>query len=236
MVKRICGIGIAHEPKHPSTQQPVSDLELDYNQGKIPFFLWTPIILLFILLFVGGVRHFRPTPQDCTEAELMELLSVATQDDIFHFVYDDFDGDGAHEAFALTYPSGDANIWYVSPDGAELVMTAGNAGWLSNTPIIAENHKFMVLLQCEPSPTFYFAKHYLFTVNDGACYQPSISGEDGFFGNNSQEDYNYETPVYGAFYSCTWRAYGATGLEFPWENITYYDFDENTLEFQPSDE
>jgi hypothetical protein len=184
-------------------------------------------------------------PVSVTEAELKALLSNATSDEIVSWIYDDFDGNGTCEAYALTYPSNEANVWFISSNGAELIMNAGNAGWYSDTPLVAGNHKFMVLIQYEPVPTMYYAKHFLFTVNNEESYQPTISGEDGYFGNNSQECYDqlakdqsgYETPVTDAFYSCTWRAYGADPAgRVPWENIVYYDFDENSLEFIPWDE
>jgi hypothetical protein len=178
-----------------------------------------------------------------TEDDLKALLANATTDKVTSWIYDDFDGNGIYEAYALTYPSNQANVWFISSAGAELIMNAGNAGWYSATPLVAGKHKFMVLIQYEPVPTMYYAKHYLFTVKDGGSYQPTVSGENGYFGHNAQADYNqlaqdqnmYGVPVTDdAFYSCTWCAYGADPVgRVPWTNIVYYDFDENLLEFVP---
>ena len=173
------------------------------------------------------------------EYTLKEKLLGAISEEIASWVYDDFDGDGIIEAYALTHESENAIVWYVSySTGAIRIMNAGNAGWSSDTPLMCGKHKYMVLQQFEGGGTWYWARFYLFGVRNGQPNQPTISGNNGFFGSTEQDEYDflselkqeYNEPSQSGYYSCTWRGYGVAD-QFPYENLKYYRYDSVSMEF-----
>lgn len=67
------------------------------------------VVIAIIMSFVPSV-----VVQAATEDELIQKLKSSTSDDIVQTYYDDFDGDGENELFALVGKSYSGSVWYVS--------------------------------------------------------------------------------------------------------------------------
>lgn len=114
-----------------------------------------------------------------SEEVLRRSLESSTSDPIRFFEYDDYDGDGISEAFAVTslknademggYSS--ADIWFVDSRGNCILTKADLYGYLRET-VAAGDQKFLVW---ELSANGSGSLSYIFGLRDDEVYEPYIS-------------------------------------------------------------
>lgn len=117
-----------------------------------------------------------------SEEELRNSLESTASDPVRYFAYDDYDGDGVLEAFAVTSPDesdelglyNDIDIWYVDCEGNCRVIIQDIYGYPHKTIMEAGKQKFMVW---EKSAGGSGSVSYIVGLRNGAAYEPQISEE-----------------------------------------------------------
>lgn len=189
----------------------------------------------------GYAIDFLPLPtavaDQTTNAEddLRNLLANTTSEDVLCWFYEDFDGDGTYEAYALTGGSTDDtdnysipfSVWFVSQTaGAQWQMES--YGFLDSVSILTTgNYKFIEWEQTTMS--YYYASAYIFGVKNGNAYQPDVSGQHAYF-NTTQDAELSDNVANSQFYGTDFPLLDGGGHD---EVHTYYDFDESSVEFLP---
>lgn len=124
--------------------------------------------------------------EDSEESLRWLLLEEANAEDILLFLYDDYDGDGIHEAFALigdtsAYTMYEGDLWFVSPLFCRALQTG-----LSYCDISAQGDQPPILFTAEENYGGSGSTSYLWTVVDSAPVevQESMSGGFEYGGGN----------------------------------------------------
>src|SRR5699024_10495800 len=122
-----------------------------------------------------------------TEEELRAILEEQSADPVIYFEYDDYDGDGIHEAYGFTSPNkvdgygqcSVVDVWYV--DSAEncSMQLEGTSGYLHEEKLIAGNKKFVVWENYGMGSS---SSSLIFGVKNGKSYIPEVWGQYMSFG------------------------------------------------------
>lgn len=131
-----------------------------------------------------------------SEEELRAILGESSSDQILSFEYDDYDGDGFSEAFAVTSPAGydsqgsctDAGVWYITSDGNCTRLREGAIVSGYQEKLTTGGREFLVLRISQDGSE---SMCYVFGVRDGETYEPQVSGQYNDFTTAKYDDYTY---------------------------------------------
>jgi hypothetical protein len=121
-----------------------------------------------------------PNESGLTEAQLKNAVQALAHGTMVHWLYDDYNGDAAYEAFAVYAQKmtddghvSNANIYYVSSEGIVAQIASGTYGYLSNS-VTGGGQKFIVW---ERNAYGSGSTSLIYGVDDtGMFYEPAISG------------------------------------------------------------
>ncbi|MBQ3513968.1 MAG: hypothetical protein IJA32_09270 [Lachnospiraceae bacterium] len=143
--------------------------------------------------FSGNINNQNIDSEDneniiMSESEYLKLLLEKVDGDILYHYYNDYDGDGCCEMFALVgekcyfgleedYDIGESDfygkIWFVNQEGAKIIESTDTKYWSHPKPFLMGNYSFIAF---EELHTTNF-RTYIWGVKDGQPYQPNLSGK-----------------------------------------------------------
>lgn len=119
-----------------------------------------------------------------SETSYLEYLNGIVEDSVLFHYYNDYDGDGTCEMFALVGDSNSENkytegnyfgkIWYVNCNGAKEIESKNTLYWTTPNVFLFGNYSFVSFEE------FYGTagtNTHIWGVQNGEPYQPNISGK-----------------------------------------------------------
>lgn len=199
-----------------------------------------PIIIVEDSAAIEEEEKEEPVDSDAKADELRKLLEDSLADgdgEILAFVCDDYDCDGAYEAFAFTGSviAGDeempdeynGELWFVNESGTSIVCDEDRCYSKVCTPVDFGKRKF--LLQYEAYVTARVT--HIYTVRDGLPVEEPLSGVGDMSSEPDGNDFTVTISAYDGMYDAeagccighTWKPY-------------YYRYDESEdgfVEYEP---
>lgn len=164
-----------------------------------------------------------------SESKYLEYLQSNVGGDILFYYYNDYDGDGTCEMFALiedttstpTWVEGlYGKIWFINEDGIMEVESNEIEYWTSPYKFSVENNFFIAFEKAYTTGS----QTFIWGVRDGKPYQPNISGKIHGLKKNEYDEIEVIHSTYDMEYD---KEHDMT-LGHTWKKYYFY-FDGNTF-------